>query len=92
MPAPGVPAFRAADVALGVIAVIYTSLVALAQTDMKKLIAYSSVAHMGLVIIGTFTFNLQGIEGALFQMLSHGRGVGGAVPLRRRGLRPHAYA
>jgi NADH-quinone oxidoreductase subunit M len=58
--------------ALGVIAVIYTSLVALAQTDMKKLIAYSSVAHMGLVIIGTFTFNVQGIEGALFQMLSHG--------------------
>ncbi|MEJ1975402.1 MAG: NADH-quinone oxidoreductase subunit M [Acetobacteraceae bacterium] len=58
--------------ALGVIAVIYTSLVALAQQDMKKLIAYSSIAHMGLVIIGTFTFNVQGIEGALFQMLSHG--------------------
>jgi NADH-quinone oxidoreductase subunit M len=58
--------------ALGVIAVIYTSLVALAQTDMKKLIAYSSIAHMGLVIIGTFTFNVQGIQGALFQALSHG--------------------
>ncbi|MDT7950033.1 MAG: NADH-quinone oxidoreductase subunit M, partial [Acetobacteraceae bacterium] len=58
--------------ALGVIAVIYTSLVALAQTDMKKLIAYSSVAHMGVVVIGIFTFNAQGIEGALFQMLSHG--------------------
>jgi NADH-quinone oxidoreductase subunit M len=58
--------------ALGVIAVIYTSLVALSQTDMKKLIAYSSVAHMGVVVIGTFTFNIQGIEGALFQMLSHG--------------------
>ncbi len=58
--------------ALGVIAVIYTSLVAIAQTDMKKLIAYSSVAHMGLVVIGTFTFNIQGIEGALLQMLSHG--------------------
>ena len=58
--------------ALGVIAVIYTSLVAIAQTDMKKLIAYSSIAHMGLVVIGTFTFNVQGIEGALFQMLSHG--------------------
>ena len=58
--------------ALGVIAVIYTSLVALAQTDMKKLIAYSSVAHMGVVVIGIFTFNPQGIEGALFQMLSHG--------------------
>ena len=58
--------------ALGVIAVIYTSLVAIAQTDMKKLIAYSSVAHMGLVVIGTFTFNIQGIEGAMLQMLSHG--------------------
>ena len=58
--------------ALGVIAVIYTSLVALAQTDMKKLIAYSSVAHMGVVVIGTFTFNMQGIEGAMLQMLSHG--------------------
>ena len=58
--------------ALSVVAVIYTSLVALAQTDMKKLIAYSSVAHMGVVTIGIFTFNAQGISGALFQMLSHG--------------------
>jgi NADH-quinone oxidoreductase subunit M len=58
--------------ALGVVAVIYTSLVALAQEDMKKLIAYSSVAHMGVVVIGIFTFNVQGIDGALFQMLSHG--------------------
>ena len=57
---------------LSVIAVVYTSLVALAQEDMKKLIAYSSVAHMGVVTIGIFTFNEQGIQGALFQMLSHG--------------------
>jgi NADH-quinone oxidoreductase subunit M len=57
---------------LSVVAVIYTSLVALAQTDMKKLIAYSSVAHMGVVTLGIFTFNAQGISGALFQMLSHG--------------------
>ncbi|HEU0071642.1 MAG TPA: NADH-quinone oxidoreductase subunit M, partial [Alphaproteobacteria bacterium] len=57
---------------LSVVAVIYTSLVALAQSDMKKLIAYSSVAHMGFVTIGIFTFNVQGIEGAIFQMLSHG--------------------
>ncbi|MCC7281933.1 MAG: NADH-quinone oxidoreductase subunit M [Acetobacteraceae bacterium] len=57
---------------LSVVAVIYTSLVALAQTDMKKLIAYSSVAHMGIVTLGTFTFNSQGIEGAMVQMLSHG--------------------
>jgi len=58
--------------ALSVVAVIYTSYVALAQQDMKKLIAYSSVAHMGVVTIGIFTFNIQGISGALFQMLSHG--------------------
>jgi NADH-quinone oxidoreductase subunit M len=58
--------------ALGVVAVIYISLAALAQTDMKRLIAYSSVAHMGVIIIGIFTFTVEGIEGALFQMLSHG--------------------
>ncbi|WP_203075004.1 NADH-quinone oxidoreductase subunit M [Falsiroseomonas ponticola] len=58
--------------ALSVIAVIYTSLVALAQEDMKKLIAYSSVAHMGIVTLGIFTFTVQGLSGALFTMLSHG--------------------
>jgi NADH-quinone oxidoreductase subunit M len=58
--------------ALSVIAIIYTSLVALAQEDIKKLIAYSSVAHMGYVTMGIFTFNQQGIDGAIFQMLSHG--------------------
>ena len=58
--------------ALSVIAIVYTSLVALAQEDMKKLIAYSSVAHMGIVTMGIFTFNHQGMSGALFQMLSHG--------------------
>ena len=57
---------------LSIIAVIYTSLVALAQEDMKKLIAYSSIAHMGFVTIGTFTMTTQGIEGAIYQMLSHG--------------------
>jgi NADH-quinone oxidoreductase subunit M len=57
---------------LSIIAVIYTSLVALAQEDMKKLIAYSSVAHMGFVTIGTFTQTVQGVEGAIYQMLSHG--------------------
>ncbi|WP_085904725.1 NADH-quinone oxidoreductase subunit M [Kiloniella majae] len=57
---------------LSIIAVIYTSLVALAQEDMKKLIAYSSVAHMGYVTIGIFAANQQGIEGAIYQMLSHG--------------------
>ena len=58
--------------ALSVIAVIYTSLVALAQEDMKKLIAYSSVAHMGYVTAGTFSLTQQGLEGAMIQMLSHG--------------------
>lgn len=57
---------------LSVVAVIYTSLVALVQKDMKKLIAYSSVAHMGFVTIGIFTLNTQGVEGSITQMLSHG--------------------
>ena len=57
---------------LSIIAIIYTSLVALMQDDMKKLIAYSSVAHMGFVTLGIFTFNKQGIEGSIFQMISHG--------------------
>jgi NADH-quinone oxidoreductase subunit M len=58
--------------ALSVIAIIYTSLVALMQEDMKKLIAYSSVAHMGFVTMGIFAVNRQGVDGAIFQMLSHG--------------------
>jgi NADH-quinone oxidoreductase subunit M len=58
--------------ALSIVAVIYTSLVALAQEDMKKLIAYSSVAHMGFVTAGAFTITVQGVEGAIYQMLSHG--------------------
>jgi NADH-quinone oxidoreductase subunit M len=57
---------------LSIFAIIYTSLVALAQTDLKKLIAYSSVAHMGFVTMGIFTFTDQGVEGAVFQMVSHG--------------------
>jgi NADH-quinone oxidoreductase subunit M len=57
---------------LSVVAVIYTSLVALMQEDMKKLIAYSSIAHMGLVTIGIFTPNALGLDGSIFQMLSHG--------------------
>ncbi len=58
--------------ALSIIAIVYTSLVALAQEDMKKLIAYSSVAHMGFVTVGTFTLTVQGIEGAIYMMLGHG--------------------
>ena len=54
------------------IAIVYTSLVALMQEDMKKLIAYSSVAHMGYVTAGIFAANQQGVDGAIFQMISHG--------------------
>jgi NADH-quinone oxidoreductase subunit M len=57
---------------LSVMAIIYTSFVALAQEDMKKLIAYSSVAHMGFVTMGIFSLTHQGIEGGIYQMLSHG--------------------
>ncbi len=57
---------------LSIIAIIYTSLVALMQDDMKKLIAYSSVAHMGYVTLGIFTFTKQGLDGSIFQMISHG--------------------
>jgi NADH-quinone oxidoreductase subunit M len=57
---------------LSAIAIVYTSLVALMQTDMKKLIAYSSVAHMGFVTMGIFAANQQGLDGAIFQMISHG--------------------
>ena len=64
--------------ALSVIAIVYTSLVALMQEDIKKLIAYSSVAHMGFVTMGLFTLTTQGIQGAMFQMVSHGL-VSGAL-------------
>jgi len=64
--------------ALSVVAIVYTSLVALMQEDMKKLIAYSSVAHMGFVTMGIFSMTQQGIDGAMFQMISHGL-VSGAL-------------
>ncbi|HWU04317.1 MAG TPA: NADH-quinone oxidoreductase subunit M [Novosphingobium sp.] len=64
--------------ALSMVAVVYTSLVALVQTDMKKLIAYSSVAHMAIVTIGLFAFNRQGLEGSMMVMLAHGL-VSGAL-------------
>jgi NADH-quinone oxidoreductase subunit M len=63
---------------LSVVAIIYTSLVALMQEDMKKLIAYSSVAHMGYVTMGIFAMNVEGVQGGIFQMLSHGL-VSGAL-------------
>jgi NADH-quinone oxidoreductase subunit M len=59
-------------IALSLIAVVYIGLVALTQTDMKKLVAYSSISHMGFVTLGFFIFNANGVEGALLQMISHG--------------------
>ena len=64
--------------ALSIVAIIYTSLVALVQENMKKLIAYSSVAHMGFVTMGLFTMTAQGVQGAVYQMISHGL-VSGAL-------------
>ncbi|MEE9381349.1 MAG: NADH-quinone oxidoreductase subunit M, partial [Hyphomonadaceae bacterium] len=64
--------FQPAMFTLAVIAIVYTSLVAFRQTDMKKLIAYSSVAHMGFVTLGIFSFTDTGVQGAIFQMISHG--------------------
>jgi NADH-quinone oxidoreductase subunit M len=64
--------------ALSIVAIVYTSLVAMVQEDMKKLIAYSSVAHMGFVTMGLFTMTVQGVQGAMFQMISHGL-VSGAL-------------
>ncbi len=70
-------AFTPLMVTLSIIAIIYGAYMALAQTDLKKLIAYSSVSHMGFVTLGLFMFNVQGIEGAVMQMVSHGITTGG---------------
>ena len=59
-------------ITMAVIAVVYTSLTAIRQTDMKRVIAYASVAHMNLIILGMFSLNIEGIEGSILQMLSHG--------------------
>src|SRR4030067_587469 len=59
-------------IGLSLIAIVYIGLLALTQTDMKKLVAYSSISHMGFVTLGIFIFNAYGMEGALLQMISHG--------------------
>ena len=61
---------------LAVIGIIYGALVAMVQPDMKKLVAYSSVAHMGFIVLGIFAFNINGVEGAIYQMCSHGVSTG----------------
>jgi NADH-quinone oxidoreductase subunit M len=70
-------AFTPLMVVLSIVAIIYGAYMALAQTDLKKLIAYSSVSHMGFVTLGLFMFNIQGIEGAVMQMVNHGITTGG---------------
>jgi NADH-quinone oxidoreductase subunit M len=64
--------FAPVIIALALIAILYGALVAMVQPDMKKLVAYSSVSHMGFVMLGAFVFNVQGMQGAIFQMISHG--------------------
>ena len=68
---------------LSVIAIIYGAVICLAQTDLKRLIAYSSVSHMGFATLGIFALNLQGMEGGILQMINHGV-VTGALFLSRR--------
>jgi NADH-quinone oxidoreductase subunit M len=70
-------AFTKPMIALSIVAIIYGAYMALAQTDIKKLIAYSSVSHMGFVTLGIFVLNIQGIEGAVMQMVNHGITTGG---------------
>jgi NADH-quinone oxidoreductase subunit M len=78
--------------AISLIAVVYIGLVALVQQDMKKLVAYSSIAHMGFVTFGFFIFNELGMSGGIVQMISHGFVSGCDVPVHRRALRPRALA
>ncbi len=79
-------------ITLSLIAVIYIGLVAMVQADMKKLVAYSSIAHMGFVTLGFFIFNQLGMEGAIVQMISHGFVSGAMFLCYRRAVRPYAFA
>ena len=79
-------------IALSLIAVIYVGLVAMVQQDMKKLVAYSSVAHMGFVTLGFFIFNDLGVAGGIVQMIAHGFVSARHVPVHRRAVRPRAFA
>ena len=79
-------------VALSVVAIIYGALVAMVQPDLKKLIAYSSVSHMGFVTLGIFSGSQTGIDGAIILMMSHGLVNWRTIPRRGRRLRPGAHA
>ena len=76
---------------LAVIGIVYGALVAMVQPDMKKLVAYSSVSHMGFIVLGICAANVQGMQGAIYQMLNHGISTGGAVPDRRHAVGPPAH-
>ena len=84
-------AWTPAIMVLSVIAIIYGAYMAFAQADFKKLIAYSSVSHMGFVTLGIFALNSQGLEGGILQMLNHGVVHRSALPRRRRHLRTHPH-
>ena len=77
---------------LAVAAIIWGALMALAQRDMKMLVAYSSVSHMGFIVLGIFAFNVQGQQGAVLQMVNHGIIVPGPLPAGRLDRRPHRHA
>ena len=79
--------YAPAIIVLSLIAIIYGAIVALVQPDLKRLVAYSSVSHMGFVTLGIFVFQPQGMEGAILQMVNHGLITGRPVPPRRRDLR-----
>ena len=83
--------FRVAVIVLSVVAIIYGALVAMAQRDVKKLIAYSSVSHMGFVTLGIFSGNQQALDGAIIQMFSHGLITGALFLCVGSRLRPHPY-
>jgi NADH-quinone oxidoreductase subunit M len=79
-------------ITLAVIGIIYGALVAMVQPDVKRLVAYSSVSHMGFVVLGLFSFTEQGMQGALYQMLNHGVSTGALFLFRWHDLRAQAYA
>ena len=76
---------------LAVIGIIYGALVSMVQPDLKKLVAYSSVSHLGFVVLGIFAFNIHGVQGATYQMLNHGISTGGALPPGGHDLRAPAH-
>ena len=77
---------------LAITGIVYGALVAMVQPNMKKLVAYSSVSHLGFVVLGIFSFTQMGLDGAVYQMLNHGISTGALVRSRRLPLRTPAFA